>query len=68
MEGLIHALQHLHMAIDSCKMSRRTAVIAVHSQTTRHQLMQALQRLEIDRVRATLRVRLHKVMTTASVF
>ena len=68
MVGLMHALQHLHVAIVSCRMSRRIAFIALHSQTTWHQLMQALQRLDIVRVRATLRVRLHTVMTTASVF
>ena len=68
MEGLMHASQHLHVAIVSCRMSRRTAVIALHSQTTWHQLMQALQRLETVRVRVTLRVRLHTVMVTAFVF
>ena len=70
MVGLMHALQHLHVApaIVSCKMSRRITVIVLHSQTTWHQLMQALQRLDIVRVRATLRVRLHTVMVTASVF
>ena len=68
MEGLMHASQHLHVAIVSCKMSRRLAVIVLHSQTTWHQLMQALQRLDIVRVRATLRVRLHTVMVTASAF
>ena len=31
MVGLMHALQHLHVAIVSCKMSRRLAVIALHS-------------------------------------
>jgi hypothetical protein len=66
MVELMHALQHLHVAIDSCRMSRRLAVIALHSQTTWHQLMQALQRLEIARVRATLRVRLHTVMVITS--
>ena len=68
MVGLMHALQHLHVAIVSCRMSRCVAVVVLHSQTTWHQLMQALQRLDIDRVSATLRVRLHTVMTTASVF
>ena len=68
MEGLMHASQHLHVAIVCCRMSRRIAVIALHSQTTWHQLMQALQRLETVRVRATLRVRLHTVMVTAFVF
>ena len=66
MVGLMHELQHLHVAIVSCPMSRRNAVIVLHSQTTWHQLMQALQRLEIARVRATLRVRLHTVMVIAS--
>ena len=64
----MHSLQPLHVAIVSCRKSRRLAVIALHSQTTWHQLMQALQRLDIDRVSATLRVRLHTVMITASVF
>ena len=68
MEGLMHALQHLHVAIVSCRMSRRLAVIVLHSQATWHQLMQALQRLDIVRVRVTLRVRLHTVMVTASAF
>ncbi len=68
MVGLMHASQHLHVAFDSCRMSRRLAFIALHSQTTWHQLMQALQRLEIVRVKATLRVRLHTVMVTASEF
>ena len=68
MVGLMHALQHLLVAIVSCRMSRRLAVIALHSQTTWHQLMQALQRLEIVRVRATLRVRLRTVMVIAFVF
>ena len=68
MVGLMHALQHLHVAIVCCPMSRRLAVIALHSQTTWHQLMQALQRLDIDRVSATLRVRLHTVMVIATVF
>ena len=68
MVGLMHELQHLHVALVSCQMCRRTAIIALHSQTTWHQLMQALQRLEIARVRATLRVRLHTVKVTASVF
>ena len=68
MEGLMHALQHLHVAIVSCRMSRRLANIALHSQATWHQLMQALQRLGIVRVGATLRVRLHTVMVIASVF
>ena len=68
MVGLMHALQHLHVAIACCRISRRTAVIALHSQTTWHQLMQALQRLDIDRVRATLRVRLRTVMVIASAF
>ena len=66
MVGLMHALQHLHVALVSCAMSRRIAYIVLHSQTTWHQLMQALQRLEIARVRATLRVRLHTVMVIAS--
>ena len=68
MVRLMHALQHLHVAIFSCKMSRCVAVAVLHSQTTWYQLMQALQRLNIDRVSATLRVRLHTVMITASVF
>ena len=68
MVGLTHALQHLHVAIVCCRMSRRIAFIALHSQTTWHQLMQALQRLDIDRVRATLRVRLRTVMVIASAF
>ena len=66
--GLMHALQHLHVATVSCRMSRRIAVIALHSQATWHQLMQALQRLDIVRVRVTLRVRLYTVMAIASVF
>ena len=67
-EGLMHALQHLHVATVSCRMSRRIAVIALHSKATWHQLMQALQRLDIVRVRVTLRVRLYTVMAIASVF
>ena len=67
MVELMHALQHLHVAIFSCRMSRRLAVVVLHSQTTWHQLMQALEHLDIVCVRATLRVRLHTVMVTASV-
>jgi hypothetical protein len=68
MVELMHALQHLNVPIVSCQMSRRKADIALHSQTTWHQLMQPLQRLEIARVRATLRVVFHTVMVIASIF
>ena len=68
MVGLMYELQHLHVPIVSCRMSRCIAIIVLHSQTTWHQLMQALQRLDIGRVSATFRVRLHTVMITASVF
>ena len=53
MVGLMHELQHLHVAIVSCKMSRRTAIVDNYSQTTRYELMQALQRLQIVHIRAT---------------
>ena len=68
MVGPMHALHHLNVATVSCQMSRRIAAIALHSQATWHQLMQALQRLDIVRVRVTLRVRLHTVTAIASVF
>ena len=64
----MHELQHLHVAIVSCKMSRRTAIVDNYSQTTRYELMQALQHLVIVRDRVTLRVRLHKVMIISFVF
>ena len=68
MVGPMHALQHLHVATVSCQMSRRIAVIALHSKATWYQLMQALQRLDIVRVKFRLRVRLYTVMAIASVF
>ena len=68
MVGPMHALQHLHVAFGSCPMSRGIAVIVLHSQAARHQLMQALEYLDIVRVKVMLRVRRHTVMVTASVF
>ena len=63
----VHIIQHLHVAIICCNMSRRIAVIVLHSQATWHQLMQALQRLDIARVTVMLRARLHTGTAIASV-
>jgi len=80
MVGLMHALQHLHVAIVCCIMRRCVAMsrsfmvvkglvaIVLHSQTTWHQLMQALQHLGIVRVRVMLRVMLHYVLIITFVF
>ena len=63
----VRIIQHLHMTNTCCNMSRRIARFVLHSQATWHQLMQALQRLDIASVTVMLRVRLHTVTAIASV-
>ena len=67
MLGLMHTLEHLHVAIAGAEMCRSIALIVLHSQATWHQLLQALQRLDIARVTVMLRVRLHTGTATISV-